>query len=176
MPELLRSKNALEECSFDPKSLARILKCDWVACDAEAGFLLYLLEPIDGLKKLERALDSPVPMTVEEAAAYLAVIGSDSSIDVLIARSNGPPKAGGLAAASALAAVDNDRAAQAAKHWQRRFDGYENPEGSLVEIYGTKRRVWTVEEMERQSVRTLVAECVKRFREDYGPLLKTWNP
>ena len=174
--ELLRSKDALEESSFDPRSLARTLRSDWVACDAEAGFLLYLLEPVDGLKKLGRALDSPIPITVAEAAAYLAVIGSDSSIDVLIARSNGPPKAGGLAAASALAVIDNERAAQAATHWQRRFDGYEDAEGSLVEIYGTVRRVWTADEMERQNARTLVAECVKRLREDYGPFLETWKP
>ncbi len=155
--------------------LERVLRGDRKVCDAEAGFLLYLLSPTDGFAKIYANLSNRVPLAREEAAVFLTLIGTDETLNALIAIAQGSPDHGGHEAACALLLSDNPRAKEAAEKWARRNDGYEETEGREIDLNGRKLKTWSMDEMMRANMRTFVQGCSERVNRDYAPLLSKWR-
>ncbi len=172
--EILKSKDSLQQSGFDQDSISAILEKDWKSNDSEAGFLLYLLDPKKGLEKLEKNLENSVPVSVEDAALFLAIIGTKPSIQLLIDRSQGTPELGGLASACVLDCIDQEFAQQAAQYWKQRYDGYEDAEGEIVEVNGKERRVWNIDEIMRHNARSLIKHRYEKSLKEYKPILDNW--
>jgi len=156
--------------------LRHALEQDYYAVDDEAAFFLYLLDEPRGLARLEAVLASPVPAVRTGAACFLALIAGEPSIDILIRVAGGPPENGGHEAACALSLISNDRAQSAATHWQRRFDGYEDPgEGRPVDVAGKSIRVWSVDDLQRANCRGFVLSWFDSHKSGFLEILKTWR-
>jgi hypothetical protein len=156
------------------KIVRRVLAADRKACDAEAGLLLYLLSPALGLEKIQANLRNTVPITREDAAVFLAMIGTDEALDALIKAAAGPAENGGHEAACALSLLDDQRARVACEHWKRRNDGYEDAEATEIEFNGRKLKTWKMDDVMRAEMQSFVQGCSDRLRRVYGPLLSSW--
>ncbi len=146
------------------------------ACDAEAGFLLYLLSPGAGLTKLRSNVGHSIPAARKCAAVFLAMIGTDEALKTLVEMAQRPPECGGHEVACALGLLPDARAQAAAANWNRRNDGYEDAEGRETEINGRSIRTWSMDEVMRSNMRSFVQGDWDRLRRDYGHLLPKWQP
>lgn len=152
------------------------LRSDFGASDDEAAFLLFLLDPKEGLKKLQGALQHHIPAPRMGAAAFLAMIDDADSIAILIAAAEGNPESGGHEAACALSLIESDRAKAAASHWQRKHDGYEDPgEGQPFEFNGRTFSSWSMDDLMRSNLRDSVRYELESKRKRYVPLLERWQ-
>lgn len=149
------------------------MRGDCFACDAEAGMLLCFLDPEAGLAKLESTLGHQVPITREEAAAFLGIIGSESAIEILCRTAQGTAVES-HEAACVLSLLTDDRANQAAARWQRKHDGYEEAEGTETEFAGRKIRTWTTDEVSRVNMRSSVQYQFEKLSARFRPMLHMW--
>lgn len=156
--------------------LRRALLQDRKACDSEAGFLLYLLAPQAGLTKLRRNFRNRVPLAREEAAIFLAMIGTREALDALIEVASGSPEDGSHEAACSLSMLEGSRAQAAATEWVRRNDGYEEADGRELEVAGRTIKTWSADDMMRVNMRNWVQGWARRAQEQYGHLLPRWRP
>lgn len=155
--------------------LRRVLEEDRKACDAEAGFLLYLLSPALGIAKVKASLRNRVPITREEAAIFLGMIGNDEAMNALLETAAGPPDCGGHEAACVLSMLTDQRAAAAAANWNRRNDGYEDAEANEIDFNGRKVKTWKMDDVMRANMPNFVRECSERVHREYGPLFSQWS-
>ena len=155
--------------------LKKALQEDCYASDEKAGFLLYLLSAEEGLAKLVRNLASRVPICRTGAACFLALIADGLALDALIRVADGTIENGGHEAGCALSFMEDERAKKAAQNWSRRNDGYEEAEGEVTEIFGEKRRVWSMAEIMRSNMRAQMLYYYEDFRERFQPLLTKWQ-
>lgn len=156
--------------------LRRVLNENYHACADEAAFFLYLLDEAAGLRRLVDCLSSRVPITREGAACFLALIGSEASIDLLLLAAARPPDEGGHEAACALSLLPDARAQEAALRWQRRYDGYEDVgDGIPIEIAGRTVKVWDGKDVTRANVRGGVTSWFGTQTSQFRPILTKWK-
>lgn len=163
--------------TISPRSRAALLETvggDRKACDAKAGFMLWLLSPADGIQKLAESLRNRVPITRSEAAIFLGLIGTPDAVRVLIQHANGQAENGGHEAACVLSLLDHPDAKTAAEYWNRRNNGYEEVEGKEVTIAGRTIKTWSMDEVMRASRRENVRHDMERLKREYGPLFARW--
>lgn len=155
--------------------LLRALQGDRAGCDAEAGLMLFLLDPIQGIAKLKANLRNRVPITRSESAIFLGMIGTSDAMRILVESAEGSPDDGGHEAACVLSLLDHPAAIAAAEQWTRRNDGYEESEGRDVTIGGRTIKTWKMDEVRRASMREHIRYGMERLRRDYGLLLLRWS-
>ncbi|HEU4539424.1 MAG TPA: hypothetical protein VFS00_35135, partial [Polyangiaceae bacterium] len=132
------------------------LREDARSSEADAGLLLFLLEPTDGVLRLARALRHEVPMARGEAAAYLALIGTAEAAAAL--RAAGTPEA-----AATLALLRGDEPEAPAE-----------PAYELIEWRGQPRKVYRFDDLMSAALPEWVRDAIDEARERYGPLLERW--
>ncbi len=158
------------------KLLRQVLASDYSASDAKAGFLLYLLAPAAGFKKIQMKLRSRIPLTRMDAAVILGLLGNDESIAVLIDLAQAEPENGGYESACMLSLSNHPRAKAAWANWQRRNDGYDEPDAHEVEYAGRKLKTWRMDDLLRANMPSLMKGTYSGIVREYGPLLLKWNP
>lgn len=154
--------------------MRRVLHSDCKACDDDAAFFLYLLEPNAGLAKLKKNLSNPVPITRQGAASYLALIATQASEAILVETALGAPTAGGHEAACALSLMESNTAQAAALQWLRRNDEFEEAEGTEIDINGKKVRTWSIDDVLRSNLREHLHYDFESKRTQFGSLLQLW--
>lgn len=151
------------------------LEGDFGASDGTAAFLLYLLKPSSGIKKLKQALSHRVPMARMDASAFLALIGNKQAIEVLLKVADNDPANGGHEAACALSLINQVDTKSAASAWSRRNDGYEDlGEGDPFQINGRTFHTWRMEDIMRSNLRSSIEHSFIQKRKSFADLLKKW--
>lgn len=122
----------------------------------EAGILLYLITPKDGLKLLSKNLDSPVPIVRDNSAAILATIQTEESIEILKSH-------GSVTAATMIAIMDNIKIAEII------------PLGKEVIIGNKTVRTYSWEEVEAANMENWLKMCYEDTINKYSSLLTKWK-
>lgn len=154
--------------------LVQALATNCRAVDDTAGFLLFLLDPKAGRQRLVFNLTNPIPSPRSGAACFLAIIGDDWCLAALVRAAEGDPERGGHEAACALSLLGTEKARAEVERWNRRHDGYEEAEGSEMELDGRKFRTWSMEEIMRSDLRQHLSYNYQQAKEEYGPLIDRW--
>ncbi len=173
--ELLRRHDSSDLPVELRSSMVTALQRDCLACNDDAGFLLFLLDSDKGLEKFRRNLASTIPVVRSGSAVFLAMIGGRQAIDMLIRASHRRPDRGGHEAACVLSLLDAEQARQAASEWLRRNDGYEDAEGEETELFGRVFRTWSMEEVMRSNMREDLAYSFDGACKKFTPLLEKWK-
>lgn len=152
------------------------LEGDFGASNGTAAFLLYLLKPSSGIKKLKQALSHRVPLARMDASAFLALIGSKQSIETLLDIAANDPANGGHEAACALSLINQVETKSAALAWSRRNDGYEDlGEGDPFQINGRIFSTWRMDDIMRSNLRSSIEHSFIQKRKHFADLLKKWT-
>ncbi|MFN0125470.1 MAG: DUF6896 domain-containing protein [Verrucomicrobiales bacterium] len=156
-------------------ALVAAFRENYGAMDAEAAFMLFLLDESAGRRKLADCLTDPIPSPRQGAAVFLAMIGDEACISILAQACAGPADCGGHEAACALSLLDHPKARAAAEMWLRRMDGYEDAEGQETTVFGKTVLTWSMDEMRRSNLREHVLYDFEHRQEEHGKLLRLRN-
>ncbi|WP_437948596.1 hypothetical protein WME98_49780 [Sorangium sp. So ce296] len=122
----------------------------------ESAYMLALLDPGRGLQRLAEVLSSDIPLARQEAAAGLALLGTEDALEILGESSS-------REARLLLRAVEGEAPephAEPREAWRETW----------IEWRGERRRVYTMEDILEASLPSWMASCLERLRRRYASL------
>jgi hypothetical protein len=137
--------------------MVQALDSDQGANEGDAAMFAYFLDRDEGLRRMRDGLRSEVPLARAECAAALVIVRSDHSSEVL--RHAATPEATAMLAF--LRGHDPERAFE--------------PVGTLTEVDGTWRRVFSFDELMAAYHERLAFAIASSFVEKFEPLVRRWD-
>ncbi|WP_437729276.1 DUF6896 domain-containing protein [Sorangium sp. So ce861] len=118
----------------------------------ESAYMLALLDPDRGLKRLAEVLSSEIPWARQEAAAGLALLGTEDALEILGESST-------REARIILRAVEG-----------KAPEPHAEPREEWIEWRGERRRVYTMEDILETNLPSSMASCLEELRRRYASL------
>ncbi len=137
--------------------ILHLLRNDGHSEEGLVGLLLSMLEPSEGIARLERALRHDVPCARSQAACALVLLNTPETVAALHANSD---RAEAAAALSLLRGFEPEPGPE--------------PRGEIIDWRGTPRRVYRMDEILAANEPAYVSAELAQMAGRYGPLIARW--
>ena len=138
-------------------NLLHLLRNDGHSGEGLVGLLLSMLDPSEGIARLERTLRHDVPYARSQAACALVLLNTPESVAALHANSD---RAEAAAALSLLRGFEPEPGPE--------------PRGEIIDWRGTPRRVYRMDEILAANEPAYVSAELAQMAERYGSLVARW--